>query len=83
MNLTEKEKAIITILEDREAVLMRVIDAAARRKNDANDIETQLKEEKIIDYYNGRLSGYFQAVELIKSSIENVKVKLEAQDNDL
>lgn len=76
MTLTQKDKAIVAVLEKRENALLHVISTAAKNKDRANSIEEIQKYERIVYYYNGRLSGYAQAIDLLKSSLESISVEL-------
>ena len=66
MTPTKKDKAIIAALEKRQNVLIHVISTAAKNKDRASDIKEIQEYERIVYYYNGRLSGYAQAIDLLK-----------------
>lgn len=76
MTLTKKDKAIIAALEKRQNVLIHAISTAAKNKDRANSIEEIQEYERIVHYYNGRLSGYAQAIDLLESSLESISVEL-------
>lgn len=67
MELTEKEKAILRVLEQRMEDCDKVILA--------NEMEIE-RLRAVNEYYKAKKEGYIQAEDLIKSSIESIRTEL-------
>lgn len=67
MELTEKEKAILRVLQQRWEAFEKAIVANEK------EIE-RLRAEN--EYYKAKKEGYIQAEDLIKSSIESIRIEL-------
>lgn len=67
MELTEKEKAILCVLYNR----LDACDTSIR----AHEKEIA-QRQKQIDYLRAKSEGYKQAIELVKDSLECIKIEL-------
>lgn len=67
MELTEKEKAILRVLQQRWEAFEKAIVANEK------EIERLRAENQ---YYKAKKEGYIQAEDLIKSSIESIRTEL-------
>lgn len=67
MELTEKEKAILRVLQQRWEAFEKAIVANEK------EIERLRAENQ---YYKAKKEGYIQAEDLIKSSIESIRIEL-------
>lgn len=60
--MDEKCKAAIAVLEKRRDVLTEAI--------------RRCKDRYMVEYYKGKMHGYEQAIDLLKSSVESIKIEL-------
>ena len=60
--MDEKCEAIIAVLEKRRDVLTEAID--------------HCKDRNMVEYYKGKKHGYEQAIDLLNSSVESIKIEL-------
>lgn len=67
MELTEKENAVICVLLHRGDICEKAIRAHKR------EIE---KLQKEIEYLQAKKEGYDQAVDLLKDSLESIRIEL-------
>ena len=67
MDLTEKENAILCVLEQRAFCCEQGI--AAHKKEIA-------ERQKMIDYLQAKREGYMQAIDLMKDSLESIMIEL-------
>lgn len=66
-DMTDKENAILCVLQQRAYCCERSIDAHKK------EIAARQKQ---IDYLQAKKEGYYQAIELVKESLDNIMIEL-------
>lgn len=74
IELTEKENAILCVLDKRIICTEKGVAAQEKR---ISELEEEIKQRKnMIEYLKAKREGYQQAIDLLKSNLESINIEL-------